>query len=144
MRLPIAEQSRYPKATRYIRFTLPYVARMPAIVYAVQKCGQLGQQAFAAALAWESDPDISIVTMAPCGRFSPKPGSNIIEINRLVFDEFETGRGSQVAPNSPLPALGINILHELVHWGDNLDGIDRPSEESDELEMLFHGVSIGC
>lgn len=111
MRLPTAEQSRYPKAARYIRYTLPYVARMPAIVSAVQKCGQLGQQAFAAALAWGNDPDISIVTMDVCGRFNPTSGNNTIEINRLIFEEFEAGRASQVTPNGPVPALGVNILH---------------------------------
>ncbi|TGO03419.1 hypothetical protein PN36_06610 [Candidatus Thiomargarita nelsonii] len=57
---------------------------------------------------------------------------------------FEAGRGRIMARAGAVPALGVNILHEMVHWGDNLDGVDRPGEEGDEFEMLVYGRNLGC
>ncbi len=144
MRMSAADQRTYPKAARYIRYDLPSVANMPVVASAMQKTGQLSQAAFASALTWGNNPSIRIVVMAACGQFTPTPGNNVIEIAKRVFVGFERGRGLLAASSGPVYALGINLLHELVHWGDNLDGVDRPGEEGDEFEQLIYGVNLGC
>jgi hypothetical protein len=34
------------------------------------------------------------------------------------------------------------LLHELVHWGDDQDGVDRPGEEGKEFERRAYGTAI--
>ena len=35
--------------------------------------------------------------------------------------------------------LEAKVLHELVHWGDDQDGVDRAGEEGAEFERLIYG-----
>jgi len=107
--------------------------------------GQLNFARFRAALRWGTPPTISIVPgLAACAQFTPTPGNATIEIRESIFQDFEAGRGQLAARAGNVPALGLNILHEMVHWGDNLDGVDRPGEEGDEFEMLVYGRNLGC
>ena len=145
MTLSAADQTRFPKATRYLKNVLPAVIRIPVIVRAMQTTGQLNRAQFREALRWGTEPTISIVPgLAACGSFTPTPGNNTLEIRESIFVDFEAGRGQLVARAGNVPALGLNVLHEMVHWGDNLDGIDRPGEEGDEFELLVYGRNLGC
>jgi len=38
--------------------------------------------------------------------------------------------------------VGVTLLHELVHWADNLDGIDFPDEEGEQFETDVYGMVI--
>ena len=77
-------------------------------------------------------------------QLSPTPGNNVIDVREKIFKDFEAGRGQLAARAGRVPALGVNILHEMVHWGDNRDGVDRPGEEGDEFEMLVYGRNLAC
>lgn len=140
-----ADQIRFPKSTRYIRRSLPRVINVPVIVRAMQTTGQLNRAQFQLALTWGINPTINIVAGLPsCASFTPTPGNNIIKIQESIFHDFEAGRGFLRARGRKVQALGVNILHEMVHWGDNKDGIDRPGEEGDEFELLVYGVNLAC
>lgn len=148
MILSPADQTRFPKAARYIRFSLPTVITVPSIVRAMKKYGQLDKVAFREALGWGNQPTIRIVPdLDVCGSFTPTPLNNVIEIRESIFVDFEAGRGWLQARAGRVLALGVNILHETVHWGDNLDGIDfveGDGEEGDAFEMDVYGVNLGC
>lgn len=145
MILSAADQARFPRATRYLGHSLPTVINIGVIARAMQTTGQLNRAQFRAALRWGTQPAIQIVPgLAACASFTPTPGNNTIQIRESIFADFEAGRGQLVATAGNVPALGLNVLHEMVHWGDNLDGIDRPGEEGDEFEQLVYGRNLGC
>lgn len=145
MILSPADQTRFPKATRYVKNELPKVIHAPAIVNAMRTTGQLTSASFRTALRWGSQPTIKIVPgLSACAQFTPTPGNNVIEISERIFTDFEAGRGRLVARAGNVPALGVNILHEMVHWGDNLDGVDRAGEEGEEFELLVYGRNLSC
>lgn len=145
MILSPADQRAYPRCAAYIRNTLPNVVNNATIRNAINTTGQLNRAQLTRALTWGHQPTIRVVTMTSCGRFTPTPGNNVIEIATRVFRDFEAGRGRiRLRRGGTALALEVNILHELVHWGDNLDGVDRPGEEGDEFEMLVYGQNIAC
>jgi hypothetical protein len=139
---------RYPKSTHYIRCSLPTVISVPSIVRAMKKYGQLDKEAFRLALAWGNSPTIEIVAgLDACASFTPTPGNNTIQIRQSIFDDFEAGRGWLLARAGWVAALGVNILHETVHWGDNLDGVDwdeGDGEEGEAFEMDVYGRNLSC
>lgn len=145
MTLSGTDQARFPKSTRYLKHELPKVIDIPVIVSAMRTTGQLNKTQFRNALKWGTNPVIRVVPgLDACGSFTPTPGNNTIEIRESIFTDFEAGRGYLRARAGNVPALGVNVLHEMVHWGDNLDGVDRPGEEGDEFEMLVYHVNLGC
>lgn len=145
MNLSRADQAKYPRSTRYLKNDLSKVGHMPVIVRAMQTTGQLTQAQFQNALRWGTSPSIQIVAGLPsCASFTPTPGNNVIKIAERIFVDYEAGRGRLVAAAGNVPALGLNVLHEMVHWGDNRDGVDRAGEEGDEFEMLVYRANLGC
>ena len=44
--------------------------------------------------------------------------------------------------NDRVYLVGVTILHELTHWGDDQDGVDRPGEEGEEFEIKVYGKVI--
>jgi hypothetical protein len=55
---------------------------------------------------------------------------------------FEDGRGLVTASAGKVYLIGVVMLHELVHWGDDQDGVDRPGEEGKEFETAVYGSAI--
>ncbi len=80
-----------------------------------------------------------------CGEFTPDVGSQELRVNRKMVEEFEAGRGKRPTPDGrEVYVLGVTILHELIHWGDDQDGVDRPAEEGEEFEKTVYGAVINC
>lgn len=145
MIMTAADQARFPRATRYLRRVLPTVINIPVIVRAMRIHGQLDRAAFRNALMWGTQPTISIVAGLPvCGRFIGVPGNNTILIAEDIFTDFEAGRGQLRAAAGNVPALGVNVLHEMVHWGDNADGVHAAADAGDAFEMLVYRRNLGC
>lgn len=145
MILSAADQALYPISSRYIRRELPKVVNVPVIRNAIATTGQLNTAQLTTALRWGSQPTIRIAVMASCASFTPTPGNNTIQVSRRIFVNHEAGRGRLVTGSGRrVAALGVNILHEMVHWGDNLDGVDRPGEEGDEFEQLVYRANLSC
>jgi hypothetical protein len=67
-----------------------------------------------------------------------------VRVDELIFREFEADRGVAHAAAGRVYVLGVTILHELVHWGDDRDGVDREDEEGEEFERLVYGGVIPC
>lgn len=58
------------------------------------------------------------------------------------MQEFENGGGIRKARNGNVYLIGVTLLHELIHWCDDQDRIDRPGEEGEEFENLVYGNVI--
>jgi hypothetical protein len=140
MRMRNADIAKYPKLAYYVRVNLPEVIHVPAVVQAFQRIGGINRSTLRAALAYGFGPTINITNLVGAdGEFTPNIGSQEIRLDRRIVEEFEAGRGRRVARAGNVYLVGITILHELIHWADDQDGIDRPGEEGEEFENAVYG-----
>ncbi len=141
MKMQNVDIVRYPKFAHYVRTELSLVHGNKAIMAAMLNIGQLDRATLKRALVWNQGPEIKITALAGAvGEFTPGIGSNEIRINKTAVENFEAGRGiSKTKSGKNVYLVGVTLLHELVHWGDDRDGIDRPGEEGAEFETTVYG-----
>ncbi len=134
----------YKKFASYVKNELPKVATNKIIAKALLEIGQLDGPTLKRALEWGSGPDIKITGLVDAyGEFTPDEKSNEIRIDTKVVSDFEAGRGWRRTKSGKKVALaGVTLLHELAHWGDDQDGIDREGEEGEEFETRVYGMVI--
>lgn len=133
----------YPKLAYYIRVNIPEVVNVPVIVNAFRKIGGINRTTLRTALAWGMGPTIRITDLVDAlGEFTPDISSQEIRINRRMVEEFEAGKGKRAAHDGNVYLVGVTLLHELTHWADDQDGIDRPGEEGAEFERAMYGKVI--
>ena len=143
MKMSAADQAGFPKLTQYVRYSLPKVADVPIIRSAMLEIAQLNHAKLKQALAWGNEPTLKVTSLAGAlGEFTPDIGSNEIRVDTHVVQEFEAGRGWRNARAGRVLLVGVTILHELTHWGDDQDGVDRPGEEGEEFERKVYGKVI--
>jgi hypothetical protein len=152
MIIPAADQVLYPRFARYVRNSLPSIANIPSMQRAFRRFAQMDRATLQRALAWGNQPTLSIQALVSPpgsflnGEFTPDSGSNEIRLNVLLVQAFETGSPHQLAVThnsrgQPMPRVGVTILHELVHWGDDQDGVDFPGEEGELFEAAVYGIN---
>lgn len=144
MKMTHQDQVKYPKFTRYVRYSLPTVVDVKSIVAAFQKYGQIDRATLKRALEWGNEPHITIkVLVGAVGEFNASVDSNEINIHDGIVQEFEGGHGLRKTKyNKQVYLVGVTLLHELVHWADNIDGIDFPDEEGEQFEKDVYGQII--
>ncbi len=143
MRMNNVDIRSYPKMAYYVKVNVPQVMTVPAIVNAFRTIGGIQRARIQRALKWGVGPAIRIAPLAGAyGEFTPDVGSNEIRIDTSLVLEFEAGRGRRVARAGNVYLLGVSLLHELIHWADDQDGIDRVGEEGEEFERLMYGRVI--
>ena len=143
MKMSAADQASFPKLKQYVRYKLPEVANIPIIRAAMLEIAQLNHSKLKAALAWGNEPTLKVTILSGAvGEFTPDIGSNEIRLDTRMVQEFESGRGLRNAKAGRVYLVGVTILHELTHWGDDQDGVDRPGEEGEEFEIKVYGKVI--
>jgi hypothetical protein len=149
MRLSADDQKRFKKLTQYVRDALPQVVNVPIIVKAMRDIGQINKARLTTVLTFGQGPLIIIVKdlrdsdgNKAFGLFHPDIGSNEIRIDEDMVKEFEAGRGLRTARAGKVYLVGVTLLHELIHWGDDQDGVDRDGEEGEEFERMVYGSVI--
>ena len=150
MRMSPVNQTRFPQSARYIRRVLPTVIDNIWIRRAMARFGELDTDAFREALRWDTDPLIVPVPgLASCASFSAA-NPDQIELREQIFTDFEAGRGYLRSVHGLVPALGVNILHEMCHWGDMRDGVQQTNadgtlfEEGQAFEIAVYGRDLQC
>ncbi len=144
------DQTNYPKFAKYVKSSLPEIANIQSMQRAFLKYAQMDRTTLKRALKWGNQPTIKIVTFPDDpnsflnGEFTPNSGSNEIRLNKLLVEAFESGSPPDLAftKNSrgqKMPRVGVTILHELVHWGDDQDGNDFAGEEGELFEQAVYG-----
>ena len=152
MIIAAADRVLYPRFTRYVRHSLPTIANIGSMRRAFLRFAQMDRATLQRALAWGNQPTLSIQALVSPpgsflnGEFTPDSGSDEIRLNVLLVDAFETGAPHQLAftrnaDGQQMPRVGVTILHELVHWGDDQDGIDFPGEEGELFEAAVYGIN---
>jgi len=135
---------RYPKFAKYVRYSLPTVVEVPSIVRAFSKYGQINRATLKRALTWGNEPHITIKSLVDAiGEFNGSVDANMINIETRIVQEFENGHGFRKNKwGKNVYLVGVTLLHELVHWADNIDGIDFPDEEGEQFEKDVYGMVI--
>lgn len=140
MWLDPADARRYENLAEYMSRRLPTAYTVPSIAYALRKTGQFDRQRLRIALRWGRGPTVRVRNLVNAyGEFTPGINSNEIRVDRTAVTEFEAGRGIRRARVGNVYLIGVTLIHELVHWCDDQDGIDRPGEEGEEFEQLVYG-----
>lgn len=143
MKMSAADQLSFPKLKQYVQKSLPSVADVPIIRSAFLEIGQLNHSKLKQALAWGNEPTLKVTKLTGAvGEFTPDTGSNEIRLDTDMVREFENGGGWRNARAGRVLLVGVTILHELIHWGDDQDGVDRPGEEGEEFERRVYGKVI--
>jgi len=143
MQMSSTDISSYPKLAHYVKNDIPKLITVPAIVVAMNSVAQINKARLNTVLSWGNGPQIKITALSGAyGEFSPGISSNEIRVDTGLVTDFEAGRGKRVVRAGNAYLIGITLLHELVHWGDDQDGIDRPGEEGAEFERLVYGAVI--
>lgn len=143
MKMSPADIKKYPKLVYYIKNNVPKIINVPIIVSAMNKIGQINLTNLRIALAWGMGPQIRIANLGNAsGEFTPNTKTNEIRLNKKLVEDFEKGKGIRKARAGKVYLVGVTLLHELIHWGDDQDGIDRPGEEGEEFERLVYGSVI--
>jgi hypothetical protein len=144
MWLDPADAKRYQNLAEYMSRKLPGAYQEPSIAYALKKTGQFTRQRLRFALRWGQQPTARVRDLVGAyGQFTPGIGSNEIRIDRKAVEEFEAGKGLKKAKIGFVYLVGVTLLHELVHWCDDQDGVDHPGEEGEEFETLVYGGVVG-
>lgn len=138
------EQVLYPKFTSYLKKDLPRVAEVDTIRRAFQRYGQLDRASLKRALRWGEEPTIDVDDLiGEYGHFVPTPGNNTIKIDRDLVKKFEAGTDwAKTRSGRRVRVAGVAVLHEMIHWADNIDGTDYPGEEGEKFEKMVYGKVI--
>ena len=143
MRMLPADVRQYPKLAFYVKINLPQVMNVPAIVREMNRIGNINKIQLRSALTWGRGPQIKVTNLTGAyGEFSPGIKSNELRINIALVTDFENGKGRRIARAGNIYLIGVTLLHELVHWGDDQNGIDRAGEEGEEFERSVYGSVI--
>lgn len=143
MRLLQSDIKKYPKLAYYVKINLPQIMNIPSIVTQMDKIANLDKVKLRSALTWNRGPSIKITNLNNAfGEFTPGIHSNEIRIKTSLVTDFENGRDRRIARAGNVYLVGVTLLHELVHWGDDQNGIDRPNEEGEEFERAIYGNVI--
>lgn len=95
------------------------------------------------ALARNAGPSIKVTKLVDTfGEFSPGIGSQELRVDTGVVKEFEAGNGVRVARAGNAFLQGVTLLHELMHWADDQDGVQRSDKEGITFEREVYGKVI--
>ena len=143
-------QNIYPKLTEYLKNQLPKVGDNPKIVNAIKNITGLSAEQIKEDLKWNHGPTLNIVQLnnfalntshKTTGAFSVNTPDDIyLDIDYVRA--LEQNINDQGIEDAWLFYIGTTILHEYVHYGDNMDGIDYPGEEGILFELAVYGQDV--
>lgn len=139
----------YPKLTEYLKNKMPLLKNNQYIINKLKQYSELSEERIITDLVWGQGPTIYVEQLngfcADCdedtyGVFkASQPDRLYIDIDFVVMLE-----NSEPGPQGNALAflLGVTILHEYVHLGDNEDGEDQEGEEGIQFEEATYGESV--
>ncbi|RVT84220.1 hypothetical protein DXV76_11055 [Rhodobacteraceae bacterium CCMM004] len=141
MRMSFVDQALFRKFRTYVKDDMPEVAKVGKIRRAFQRYGQLDRASLERALRWGEQPTIDVTPLSGSyGEFVPTPGNNVIKIDTDLVRKFEAGTDLvKTRSGAKVHLAGVTILHEMIHWADNIDGTDYPGEEGEKFERMVYG-----
>ncbi len=154
MRMNAADARKYPRFARYVRNSMPTVAKVGIIARNMKKFGSLDNANLEAALKWGSDPLVVIKPLPAnaCGVGGASNGCfrsanpKQIEIDKSRVEEFENRLAASKDKNSSgrsVYIVGTTLLHEMCHWGNQKAGTAEPKDLGTQFEIKTYGRNTG-
>jgi hypothetical protein len=131
----------YPEISLWICNNLPKVRGKPKVFKAFQKYARLNETVSERAIKHGTPPTINWRRLpADNGEFNPKHPTYVF-ISQTICEKF---RDANAAGRSGMADLiESTILHEMVHWGNSLDGkLGTHTEMGKAFEIEAYGKDI--
>jgi Metallopeptidase toxin 3 len=150
MKLNPDDETNHGKLKYYLSKNFPDLASNPTILSALVKHGALTKSQAVNALLYGTPPLVLIKDLSggSCGGVSAlgcTRNSTEIEVDSATVDEFENDTKSNIRQTTrgrDVFLLGVTILHELCHWGHNLNGKAEVGHAGDNIENALYGRVI--
>ena len=141
-------KTNYPRLTEYLMNQLPTVGNITKITDAIHDITGLSLADIKRDLQWDNGPTLIIKQLDnhkagetnddTVGYFDKDtPDKLYLDVDYVNLVETETSD-----PDSFIFWIGVVVLHEYVHYGDNLDGEEYPGEEGRIFESRVYGHSV--
>ncbi len=132
-------KSKYPKLAKWLKNELPKAARKPRVWKAFLKYSELSAVKATAALKSGTKPTLcGKVLPGANGEFHGSANANKIFLAEAICKRFE----KESRKKKMLLLVESTVLHEMVHWGDWMDGKDQAGEEGKQFEKAAYGKDI--
>jgi hypothetical protein len=137
--------TQYPKLTEFLKNKIPELKNNQFIINKLVQYSELSSQQVINDLKWGKGPTIQIAQLdsrgVDCYGIFSSATPNVLTID---IDFVNLLENSTPGPEGDSLAflLGVTILHEYVHLGDFVDGIDQPGEEGLLFEQATYGETI--
>ena len=142
MKIAAALMGNYPGVAMWICNNLPKARNKPKIFNSFKKYASLTDQEAIRAINHGSEPEIDYRHMPTAnGEFWGAKYPNTVFISKDICDRFKR---SVVDANDPRMhvLLEATLLHEMVHWGDWMDGKVTAGELGKTFEKEAYGRDI--
>jgi RHS repeat-associated protein len=136
-------EKKYPRLTNYIKDGIQSIASNPTILAALSKFSEQSPDQIKNALEYGQGPTIIVTdnfrTSTPkLGEFTPFQGNDWFKIaDTDLVQKLENATGDERDVYTVM--VGITVLHEYAHYGDDQDGRDIPGEEGTQFEKAAYG-----
>ena len=138
MKLTKTDEKLYPNLYSYLKKDVPKLIGHAKVSRALRKYGQIKKFGLLIVLNYGTGPLVRVTSLAgACGEFTPNAKSNELRLHKSLVERFEKSSKDRVL----LQTVGATVLHELVHWGDDQDGVDYPGEEGELFEKHVYNLS---
>lgn len=132
----------YPRLAMWICDNLPKVRDNPKVFVAFQKYASLKEKVAERAIKHGDPPVIEFRHMPTSnGEFIGSKYPDTVFISKDICDRFQ---GSETDARDPRMHLIVEstLLHEMVHWGDWMDGKVTAGELGKSFEKEAYGKDI--
>jgi hypothetical protein len=133
---------KYPRVAMWICNNLPKVKEKPKVFNAFQKYSSLNEKVAERAIRHGNQPVIEFRYMPTSnGEFIGNKYPDTVFISKAICDRFQD---SETDANDPRMHLLVEstLLHEMVHWGDWMDGTVGAGELGKAFEKEAYGKDI--
>ncbi len=144
-----ADARNYERLAHYLAYDIQSIAKNRKVMNALMRYGEFRRSDVVKALKWGKGPKLRIATTSLAGRtfttsdygsFMETIDANILTINKHWVEKLKTATGDD--RDAMLFLIAVTILHEMVHYGDNKDGVDQTGEEGSAFELAAYGQLI--
>lgn len=133
----------YPKLTTFVFTRLAKVPRNGKVFRVFIKWSELSSSKARSILTQCTEAPIIDFKIMPGanGQFNGSVDAARVYLAKSICDKYEGSSTDRADPRMHL-LVESTLLHEMVHWGDHIDGVDQEPEEGKEFEREAYGKDI--
>ena len=137
------QAKQYPRLNQYLQKGIQGILNNPAIMKALCIAGRFTNEQIKEMVKYGKGPTINVTQLEKgyYGLFNPGINSTTLNISEDIVNELEHAEGFDAVVS--LFLVGVTILHEFSHYGDDLAGnLERDREDGKVYEENAYGIVI--